>query len=99
MALNLQNSDIYNFFIEVDIKRCRIQSSTSFFYFYQKAARMSANNNLLKRFLYQLRINFLPTILMLIFSCIIALYFSEVIGKAKLRSNDFKPAQANKYDQ
>ena len=56
---------------------------------------MSANKNLLKRFLYQLGVNFLPTILMLIFSSIIALYFSELIEKARLRSNDFKPAQAN----
>ena len=56
---------------------------------------MSANNNLLRRLLYQLRINFLPTILMLVFSGIIALYFSELIERAKLRSNDFKPAQDN----
>lgn len=60
---------------------------------------MSTNNNLLKRFLYQLRINFLPTILMLIFSSIIALYFSELIEKAKLRSNDFKQAQGSHADQ
>jgi len=32
---------------------------------------------------------------MLIFSSIIALYFSELIERAKLRSNDFKPAQDN----
>ena len=75
--------------------RCRILNSTSFFSFYQKASSMSANNNLLKRFLYQLRIDFLPTILMLIFSIIIALYFSELIERAKLRSNDFKQAQAS----
>ena len=70
-------------------------NSTSFYSFYQKASSLSANNNLLKRFLYQLRINFLPTILMLISISIIALYFSELIERAKLRSNDFKPAQSS----
>lgn len=54
---------------------------------------MSAKNNLMKRFLYHLRVNFLPTIIMLVFSIIIAMYFSELIEKAKLRSNGFKPAQ------
>jgi len=75
--------------------RCRKLSFTSIFSFYQKASSVSANNNLLKRFLYQLRINFLPTILMLILSSIIALYFSELIERAKLRSNNFKPAQTS----
>ena len=75
--------------------RYRILNSTSLISFYQKASTLSANSNLLKRFLYQLRINFLPTILMLIFISIIALYFSELIEKAKLRSNDFKPDQAS----
>ena len=56
---------------------------------------MSAKNNLLKRFLYQLRVNFLPTIFMLIFISIIAMYFSELIERAKLRSNDFKPEQSS----
>jgi hypothetical protein len=77
------------------IMRCRKLSFTSIFSFYQKASSVSANNNLLKRFLYQLRINFLPTILMLISISIIALYFSELIERAKLRSNDFKPVQAS----
>ena len=74
--------------------RCRRLNSTCFFSFYQKASSLSANNNLLKQFLYQLRNNFIPTILMLIFISIIALYFSELIERAKLRPNDFKPAQA-----
>jgi len=51
--------------------------------------------NMLKRFLHQMQINFVPTLLMLIFSSIIALYISEVIDRAKLRSNDLKPAQAS----
>jgi len=68
---------------------------TCLFSFFQKASSVFANNNLLKRFLYQLRINVLPSIFMLVFSCIIALYFSELIERSKLRSNDFKPAQAS----
>jgi len=43
---------------------------------------MFAKNNLLKRFLYQLGVNFLPTILMLIFFSIIAMYFSGLIERA-----------------
>ena len=50
---------------------------------------------MLKRFLYQLRVNFLPTIIILILSIIIALYFSELIEKSKLRSKDFKAVQAS----
>lgn len=75
--------------------RYRILNSIGLFSFYQKASRHTANNNMLKRFLYQLRINFLPTILILIVSIVIALYFSELIERAKLRSNDFKPAQGS----
>jgi len=75
--------------------RCRIPNPTSFFSLYQKASGLPANNDMLKRFLYQLRINFLPTILILILSIIIALYFSELIERSKLHSNDFKPAQAS----
>jgi hypothetical protein len=81
--------------MEGGIMRDSRLNSASFFSFYQKASSLSANNNLLKRFLYQLRINFLPTILMLISISIIALYFSELIERAKLRSNDFKPAQSS----
>jgi len=81
--------------MEWGIMRYNRLNSTSFYSFYQKASSLSANNNLLKRFLYQLRINFLPTILMLISISIIALYFSELIERAKLRSNDFKPAQSS----
>jgi hypothetical protein len=73
----------------------RILNSISFFSINQKASSLSANNNLLKRFLYQLRINFLPTILMLIFSSIIALYFCEVIERSRVQSDDFKPAQTS----
>jgi hypothetical protein len=61
-----------------------------------KASSMSSQNNLLKRFLYQLRVNFLPTILMLIFILVIAMYFSELIEKAKSSSNDYNPAQTSK---
>jgi hypothetical protein len=75
-----------------DIMRFNILNSTNFFSFYQKASSMFAKNNLLKRFLYQLGVNFLPTILMLIFFGIIAMYFSGIIERANLRSNDFKPA-------
>ena len=71
--------------------RDRIFNLTSVFLFYQKAFSLSVKNNRLKRFLYQLRINFLPTILMLIISSIIALHVSELINRAKLRSNDLKP--------
>ena len=75
--------------------RCRIPNPTSFFSLYQKASGLSANNDMLKRVLYQLRINFLPTILILILSIIIALYLSELIERSKLRSNDFKAVQAS----
>ena len=74
-----------------DIMRFHILNSTSLFSFYQKDSSMAAKNNLLKRFLYQLGVNFLPTILMLIFFSIIALYFSGLIERPNLRSNDFQP--------
>ena len=74
-----------------EVIRFHILNSTSLFSFYQKDSSMSAKNNLLKRFLYQLGVNFLPTILMLIFFSIIAMYFSGLIEKPNLRSNDFKP--------
>lgn len=52
---------------------------------------MSAKSNLLKRFFYQLLVNVIPTLLMLIFFGIIAIYFSGLIERPKLRSNGFKP--------
>jgi hypothetical protein len=75
--------------------RCLRLRSVNFFSIYQKVSSLSANNNLLKRFLYQLRINFLPTILMLIFSSIIALYFSELIERSRVQSDDFKTGQTS----
>jgi len=75
--------------------RCRIFNATSFVSFLEKTPDLPAMKSLLKRFLYQLRINFLPPIFMLICSSIIALYFSGLIDRAKLRSTELKPAQAS----
>ena len=75
--------------------RCRTLHSTGFVSLYQKASNLSAENNLLKRCLDQLRKNVLPIMLILICSSMIALYLSELIYRAKLRSTDLKPDQAS----
>jgi hypothetical protein len=73
--------------------RWRTLHSTRLVSFYQKDSNLSAENNLLKRCLHKLLKIFLPTIFILICSSMIALYLSELIYQAKLRSTDLKPAQ------
>jgi hypothetical protein len=73
--------------------RRRVFQSTGFVSFYQNAFNLSTENNLLKRFLCQLRENVLPTMFILICSSLIILFLSEVIYQAKLHSTSLQPAQ------
>lgn len=75
--------------------RRRVFHSTGFISFYQTAFNLSRENNLLKRCLYQLQKNVLPTMFILICSSVIILFLSELIYRAKLHSTSLKPAQAS----
>jgi hypothetical protein len=75
--------------------RSRVFHSTGFASYCQNAFNHSTVNNLLKRCLYQLRRNVLPTLFILICSSVIILFLSELIYRAKHHSTSLKPAQAS----
>ena len=75
--------------------RYRTLCTNRFVSFYLRTSNQAARYNFLKRCLYQLRINFLPTMLILICCSMIALYFSELIYRARSVPTDLKPVKAS----
>ena len=75
--------------------KSRLFHYNAFISFYQNAFNLSTEDSLLKRCLYQLRKNVLPTLLILICSTVIILFLSELIYRAKQHSTSLKPAQVS----
>lgn len=62
---------------------------------YENASNPSSVNTLLKRSVYHLKVNILPTALFLVFCSMISLYVSNVIYRAKREASTLSLAQAN----
>lgn len=62
---------------------------------FEKASNPSCASTVLKRSIYHLKVNILPTALFLVFCGMISLYVSNVVDRAKRHSSALRLAQAH----